>query len=82
MTKHISKPATRKLKHRISKGLTNFTRGLKSEANVFMKDFIAKARKQSLATQGDISKIVSKKPIKSLSIALVTGAVIGYFIHR
>lgn len=66
----------------VKRSLSRVTKGLKLKANGFMNNSIAQTREKALEFQDDLSEYVTHKPLKSLSIALVTGAIIGFFVHR
>ncbi len=85
----MKKKSARKNNHRaysdlgrVKIALSRVSRNLKHGANHLMRNSLNQARNKSLELQGDLSAYVSRKPLKSLSIALVTGAVIGFFMHH
>lgn len=66
----------------VKQSLSRVSKGLKLKANGFVNNSLAQTREKAMEFQDDLQEYVSHKPIKSLSIALVTGAIIGFFVHR
>ncbi len=67
---------------KLKETLAQYTRDIKGRAGVIMARSLRNAKDKSDEIQDNVSHAVSKKPFKSLGVALLTGAVIGYFLHK
>jgi len=67
---------------KIKYALSNATSGIKGRAGEALSHSFDDVKERSAALQENFGMAVSKKPFKSIGAALVTGLLIGYFIHK
>lgn len=67
---------------RIKAALAEFSRDIRGKTGAKVSQSIQEAKDQSEKMKLKVSKLVVKKPIKTIGFAMLTGAIIGYFLHR
>jgi ElaB/YqjD/DUF883 family membrane-anchored ribosome-binding protein len=67
---------------KIKKALANATWGATSHAKDVLSQSVDDIKDRSVAAQETIEGYVHKKPLKIMGVALLTGIVLGYFLHK
>lgn len=67
---------------RIKDALSDATDGVKERANDMLLQSIENARQSASKANKNVKGYVTRKPYKSVGIALLTGALIGYLLHK
>ena len=67
---------------KIKAALADVTRDVKGRAGEVFYHSVDDLKEKTTQIQTDVGQYVAEKPLKSLGIALLTGIVIGYFIHK
>lgn len=62
--------------------ITKVTSNVKGRAGEALSNTLQQMRDKRDTVEGYVSQNVSSRPFKSLSVAMLTGALIGYFLHR
>ncbi|EKD72618.1 MAG: hypothetical protein ACD_45C00623G0004 [uncultured bacterium] len=62
--------------------LAKTTSHAKGWANEWLAQSFEDAKERGAIAHENVSYYLAKKPIRSLSTALLTGVIIGYFLHR
>lgn len=85
MTKHNGRKSSHHIYQNledIKNDLSRLSESIKNETSNFVSDSIAQTKSKSVEMKNNFSERVSQEPMKSVGIALLTGAIIGYFVHR
>ncbi len=87
----MHRAATRKHSHqsnishelaRIKNAFTRATHRARGKANRALIGALDNVKEKSDLLQENVTDYVATKPFKSMGLAMLTGAIIGYFIHK
>jgi ElaB/YqjD/DUF883 family membrane-anchored ribosome-binding protein len=67
---------------KIKAALAQATFDVKGKASDLFSQSIDNIKDHSSKFQENVSEFTTEKPLKSLGIALLTGIVLGYFLHK
>lgn len=67
---------------KIKAAIAEATRDVKGKTNQLVSQSLDNVREKSSDIQENIADYVAEKPFKSLGMAILTGIVIGYFLHK
>lgn len=67
---------------KIREAFVDATFDVKGRANEIAKQAIANARERSVAAKDGAENFIQERPFKTIGVAMLTGIVIGYFIHK
>jgi len=67
---------------KIKDALAGATTGMRDRAGEMLSDSFDDVRKKSAVIEKNVTSYVSDKPFKSIGVALLAGAFLGYFLHK
>ena len=67
---------------KIKAALAEATEDVKSKANAILMQSLEDVKEKSVDVKNDISQYISEKPLTSLGLAALAGAIIGYLIRK
>jgi ElaB/YqjD/DUF883 family membrane-anchored ribosome-binding protein len=67
---------------KIKAAIANATFDVKDKMGEMFSDSLNNVKDQSFLLRDNLSTYTAKKPFKSLSIAVLTGMLIGFFMHK
>lgn len=66
---------------KIKKALATITHDVKTKTASMVGESIENARDRSYDLQDNVDDYLSERPFKSIGVAMIAGAVIGYLLH-
>lgn len=67
---------------RIKNAFTDASHDVREKANEMITESIENVKEKSVQARDLVGEYVSDQPLKSVGVALICGALIGYFLHR
>lgn len=67
---------------KIKSALFTATQDVKGKAADMFSDSMEEIKDQTRAAKDSVAKYTSRKPFKSLTVALLVGTAIGYLLHK
>lgn len=67
---------------RIKSALMDASSDVKGKATEILNESVENVKQKSEDLQGTVADYVAEKPFKSLGIAILSGIIIGYLLHK